>query len=865
MSGDVTALPRVAVVIPIFRHSVLQVEAIESALAQDASFGTHLVLVNDGCPHRETDLVCLDYARSLPDRVTYLRKPNGGLSDARNYGIRHILDHMPAVEAVFMLDADNQLRPASMARAMAVLDAKPQVGWVYPNIDMFGLQSAHDYGGPYSLLIHSAMNISEAGSLIRRAVFAAGVMFDTTFKGGFEDWEFFLSAGAAGFRGENLEEFGFLYRKRAESMLAESERDKSAITAKVRQKHKAAFHPRALIALEQQELPRYAIHLVDTGEIRLTTDPSLTTETLTAAQYDHRFWLAKANPSRAVLPPITVVTTKAALDQLTATGMLHGAFWKLEALTERGTVAALVAQGRDEDRMGFAPHAGGDGSHVDASLIMVGPEFLRAVATGETSDWADSMSGKACQPEVNLMELSLPQTRLGMDRLKRGSAVFDLLSLIHRLRGSIWREGATRRTDWREGDIGLREWSHVILRRNFQGEAVFPRVKKDGPGRDIGLVLPLIEFGGVEKVALNMARAAKARGDRAHLFVLSHSDAAISTEWRETVDSVTFLSDPDFHAWGGGTEAYFGTEIPKWSQDGNHDRALAMLFWLDAVIDFHAGALVGVMSRLKRLGIRTASSLHLTDLSAVGRPTGNAYLTFAFEHAFDVIAPCSVQMADWCHAMGMPNEKIIPVPNAPSFAISADQMAQTRAARAGRTKEPLRVLYLGRLDVQKGLERLTEVMEQSAGMALIWRVIGKAVMQDQPAPVSATLKKVLEPALTTPDELIEAFAWADVLILLSEFEGLPLTILEALRQGVVPIATDVGSVCEVLNARNGFLVPLARAVPASLAALKRLSLDRALLDQLSQAAEASMVGRNWAQSTEAFFTEMAKPQKVRPD
>lgn len=51
----------------------------------------------------------------------------------------------------------------------------------------------------HSLLIHTAMNICEAGSLIRRKVFEAGVFFDTTFKSGFEDWDFFLTAAEAGF------------------------------------------------------------------------------------------------------------------------------------------------------------------------------------------------------------------------------------------------------------------------------------------------------------------------------------------------------------------------------------------------------------------------------------------------------------------------------------------------------------------------------------------------------------------------------------------------------------------------------------------------------------------------------------------
>ncbi len=143
---------RVAVIVPIFQHSTLLAEAIESVLAQQAAFAIRLVLVNDGCPHVETEDVCLDYARSFPDRIVYLRKLNGGLSDARNHGITYILKHEPAIEAVYLLDADNRLRPHAMARAMAALDGDPSLGWIYPNIDMFGMRSAHDYGGPYSRL-----------------------------------------------------------------------------------------------------------------------------------------------------------------------------------------------------------------------------------------------------------------------------------------------------------------------------------------------------------------------------------------------------------------------------------------------------------------------------------------------------------------------------------------------------------------------------------------------------------------------------------------------------------------------------------------------------------------------------------------
>src|SRR5690606_11480916 len=137
------------------RHSALVIEAIESVLAQRFYGGLHLVLVSDGCPMPETVQVCREYGQAYPELVSYPRKRNGGLSDARNFGIRHVLKRFPTVEAIYMLDADNRLRRDAMARAMAVLDADPQVDWVYPNIDMFGLEQYWDFGGEYSTLINT--------------------------------------------------------------------------------------------------------------------------------------------------------------------------------------------------------------------------------------------------------------------------------------------------------------------------------------------------------------------------------------------------------------------------------------------------------------------------------------------------------------------------------------------------------------------------------------------------------------------------------------------------------------------------------------------------------------------------------------
>jgi len=852
--------PRLAVVVPIFRHSVLLAEAIESVLAQRAGFPIRLVLVNDGCPHRETDQVCREYALSYPDRITYLRKPNGGLSDARNHGIRHALSTWPSVEAIYMLDADNRLRPDAMATAMAALEQYPDAGWIYPNIDMFGLSWAGDYGGDYSLLIHTVMNVCEAGSLIRREVFDAGVYFDTSFKSGFEDWDFFLTAAEAGFRGRNIDNFGFLYRKRAESMLADSERDAEAIRSEMRKKHKRLFSPRGLLELEQKEAPRYAIFLSDRNEVLLTVDPDAPdAQRLPVAEFEQLWWRTQTDNSQHQVPPIMVMTHSAVLDQLRRARLLHGVLWTMERRLTEKCFAALEIIPREAERIGWDEQEAKGSVELRANMLMVQPGLFSSIARDSSIAWAAGVAARPCNVPTNLLRLQLPAALFSnLDGLYTAAA-HDFVALAARYQASPSRDALAYSWDWRNPGIPWRSRTHEISRIPTKADAAYPRALTSG--RDIGFVLPLVEFGGVERVALNIAKAMKQDGWRPHLFVIEARGCQFSSEWRETFESVTFLADAGFSTWGPANTNYLGTDVPDWSRFGDQRQATAMLAWLDAVITFHSGAISGVMGQLKRFGVKTALSLHLSDLSPFKRLVGNTYLGLAFEHAYDVVLPCSQQLADWCHGMGMPAEKVIPLLNAPSFDLPPGAKARIESRRrAPRSpRDPLRVIYLGRLDYQKGVERLISIVEtaEATRLPVEWRLIGKSVMGDSSLVIPPQIAGLLEPPLTTPEGLADAFEWADAFILPSHYEGLPLTILEAMRSGVIPIATDAGAVTEVVRQwENGVVLSQANAIGDALSAIERLSRDPDLVQKLSAQARKDMIGRDWNHSVSALIERL---------
>ena len=128
---------------------------------------------------------------------------------------------------------------------------------------------------------------------------------------------------------------------------------------------------------------------------------------------------------------------------------------------------------------------------------------------------------------------------------------------------------------------------------------------------------------------------------------------------------------------------------------------------------------------------------------------------------------------------------------------------------------PLRILYLGRLDEdQKRVRLFPEIYRQlcESRIPFRWTIAGdgpeRAYLEahmtggkpDQIAFFAGQVNYANVPALLDDQ---------DVLLLTSTFEGLPLSLLEAMSHGVVPVVTDLESgISEVVDTSNGLLVPV---------------------------------------------------------
>ena len=88
------------------------------------------------------------------------------------------------------------------------------------------------------------------------------------------------------------------------------------------------------------------------------------------------------------------------------------------------------------------------------------------------------------------------------------------------------------------------------------------------------------------------------------------------------------------------------------------------------------------------------------------------------------------------------------------------------------------------------------------------------------------------------DQVPQLLAQAGIFVLCSRYEGLPLSIIEAMCAGLPIVASDVGGVRELVDdGVNGFLVPAGNQLALS-DCLDRLQRDTALRVRMGQASRA---------------------------
>lgn len=116
-------VPKVSVVIPAYNVRSYIEDALLS-LERQSFKEFEAIVVDDGSTDDTAELVKVFAERD--SRFQLLQKKNGGLSSARNYGIRHA-----CTEYIALLDGDDLYEPDKLGNHVALLDRAAEVGVVY--------------------------------------------------------------------------------------------------------------------------------------------------------------------------------------------------------------------------------------------------------------------------------------------------------------------------------------------------------------------------------------------------------------------------------------------------------------------------------------------------------------------------------------------------------------------------------------------------------------------------------------------------------------------------------------------------------------------------------------------------------------
>jgi hypothetical protein len=352
--------PVVGVVVPVYKQPQFLAGAVLSALDQAPPVAVRVVIVDDGCPYPGTRAAATALRDAHPGRVASLRQANAGLPAARNAGIEHALATWPEIDAIFPLDADNLLSPGTLGALWGLLEARPDLDWATPALELFGGDGDFwETAPPFTVYRQLFDNQCDAGTLFRRSVFDSGLRYDVGMPA-FEDWLFVLQAALRGFTGEQAGAVGFRYRQRAHSMLHGAQREHGELHALIRARVPAAYAPAELVRREHAEAPRFALVHCDSGATEATAAVDLPPARGTLAE------LAAAGPGTErdapYVPPIAVLGSAPLFAWLERTRLLGGVLLLLQSGLRAGsTVALRLHADPDPDalRIALGPAAGG--------------------------------------------------------------------------------------------------------------------------------------------------------------------------------------------------------------------------------------------------------------------------------------------------------------------------------------------------------------------------------------------------------------------------------------------------------------------------------------------------------------------------
>lgn len=162
----------ISIVVPVYNVEDYIQKCLDSLLSQNYTGEYELILVDDGSKDK-SGIICDEY-KEKHNNITVLHKENGGLSSARNYGVKYargewitFVDSDDYVSNMYLQDLKNLLD--KYKADMSAINVRLENSGISDNIpfDDFCLEKADAF---YEMYVTKKVGWSACGKLIKRSV-----------------------------------------------------------------------------------------------------------------------------------------------------------------------------------------------------------------------------------------------------------------------------------------------------------------------------------------------------------------------------------------------------------------------------------------------------------------------------------------------------------------------------------------------------------------------------------------------------------------------------------------------------------------------------------------------------------------------
>ena len=661
------------------------------------------------------------------------------------------------------LDADDILEPRYVADCVAAMSAT-EPAFVYTDCRVFGVRHYVDALPEYNLYHLLDRNSLTYAALIRREDWERVGGYDESMRLGYEDWEFWLRLGAANRFGRRLAQPLFRYRRQGWSLYDMALAHHAEIVAYIEGRHPELYDEPHRARMKALWAPAVLFEGPPPAEPQTIEDIGFSQATT-------------APPLGTTAAPAWLVPGKNGLNR------------------ESCELAALaVWAGQSSQRLP-------DGAMAMSREYAAKHKRLRQRSLPPRDTRPPLLSTAPARPWTTFHRHLANAGLLSASAWARHPIESALRLIPLRLKERI--NQASGRTLF-DLSFYLQFQPRSLLIENTPIEPLryYPRAS---PGRvRVALITPHLGQGGAERVLLELARVLPADRFEVLLLATQSTDDRWSERWRQSVSHVYDLA----------------RVVPP-------RKTVAAIYTI--VTNWNCGAVVVQNSlagyaALPHIARDLPHAKLLDVLHSVDEQWDLISVTAGLARQIDVRVAVSDAVRSRLLACGTPGDHIELVRN-------GVDLERFRPEPETAARERKRILFASRLDPIKRPSLLVEIarellrLRQRTDFVFVVAGDGPEAARLHASVRRKGLEAVFE-LLGHVEDVPPLMASADIVLLPSRSEGVPLTVIESLACATPVIASNVGAVSEALDSSCGVLIELAHGEASAFAA----AIDRLLND-----------------------------------